>query len=104
MKASPRGSNAWAHGLDAAVPVVASHVVTVEQVRARRRTYRLMKVRDLTPEEMREVERLIEAEQRDREREERTRYESHQWDATEDDAECIVCGVTWKDCEAECEA
>lgn len=70
--------------------------------RARRRTYRLLKIRDLTPAEMAEMERLIEAEQRAHEEDERTHYESHQWNPTEDDDECVACGVTWQDCEGEC--
>ena len=32
----------------------------------------------------------------------RTRYETHEWDPTEDDQECIVCGVTWSDCDDVC--
>jgi hypothetical protein len=46
---------------------------------------------------------LADAENRDREDEQRTRYESHQWNPTEDgDDECIVCGVTWQDCDDDC--
>jgi len=59
----------------------------------------LMKVRDLTPDEIREMEQLIESDQRIREDEERTRYESHAWDG---DDECVTCGVTWEDCEDDC--
>lgn len=33
---------------------------------------------------------------------ERTRYETHQWDPTEDDEECIACGVTWGECDEPC--
>lgn len=33
---------------------------------------------------------------------ERTRYESHTWNPTEPDDECIVCGVTWGECEDDC--
>jgi hypothetical protein len=32
----------------------------------------------------------------------RTSYESHQWDPTDDDQECIVCGVTWGECDEPC--
>jgi len=72
--------------------------------RARQRTYRLMKVRDLTPAEMREMETLIEAEVRAHEEDERTRYESHVWSRLTDDdgEECMVCGVTWEDCDDDC--
>lgn len=42
------------------------------------------------------------ADERDRKAEQRTRYESHQWNPTEDDQECVVCGVTWIDCDDEC--
>jgi hypothetical protein len=45
---------------------------------------------------------LTEAEDCDREAEQRTRYESHQWNPGEDDDECIVCGVTWQDCDDDC--
>ena len=39
-----------------------------------------------------------------RESNDRTRYESHQWNPTEDDFECVACGTTWQDCEGECPA
>lgn len=31
-----------------------------------------------------------------------TRYETHTWNPTGDDAECIVCGTTWGECEDAC--
>lgn len=70
--------------------------------RARTRTTLLLKVRELTPAETRENEALIEAEVRSHEEDERTRYETHQWNPGEDDDECVACGVTWQDCEDEC--
>jgi hypothetical protein len=43
--------------------------------RARNRTHLLVKIRDLTPAEERDMEALIAADQRDRETKERTRFD-----------------------------
>ena len=35
-------------------------------------------------------------------RQDRTRYESHEWSPGATDDECVACGVTWQDCEGDC--
>lgn len=35
-------------------------------------------------------------------REDRNRYESHQWNPDNDDPWCVVCYITWQDCDDDC--